>query len=104
MNFEKLFEKIQNGRYHQANYQLVVICHLSQTPDLRDNKKAIAQALQDKNKAQKRDIGHFMNCPVWRVLTDHKIITKISDGYKLNTNLSNSQKKKITKLCKELIK
>ena len=34
MNFEKLYEKIKNGRYNKANYQLVVICHLSLVTDL----------------------------------------------------------------------
>ncbi len=104
MNFEKLFEKIKHGRYNKANYQLVVICHLSHTPELRDNKKAISKVLQEKNKSQNREIGHFMNCPVWRVLTDHGIISKIGDEYKLNAKLSKSEKKKIVQLCKELIR
>ena len=104
MNFEKLFDKIKNGRYNKANYQLVVICHLSQTPKLRDNKKAISKVLQEKNKGLKKEVGHFMNCPVWRVLTDHGIISKIGDEYKLNAKLTKSEKAKITKLCKELIK
>ena len=104
MNFKTLYEKIKNGRYNKANYQLVVICHLSQTPNLRDNKTAISKVLQEKNKALKKDVGHFKNCPVWRVLTDHGIISKIDDEYKLNAKLSSSEKKKIAKLCKELIK
>lgn len=106
MNITTLKEKIENGKYHQANYQLVVICHLSQTPELRDNKKSISKVLQQKNKGLKRNVSHFMNCPVWRVLTDHKIISKISDGYKLNLTPkpTNTQRKEILKLCKELLK
>ena len=104
MNFKTLYDKIKNGRYNKANYQLVVICHLSQTSKLRDNKKEISKVLQNKNKTLKRNVSHFMNCPVWRVLTDHGIISKIDDDYKLNAKLSNTEKKKIAKLCKELLK
>lgn len=104
MKFQNLLEKIQNGRYDQANYQLVVICHLSQTPELRDNKNSIAQAIADKNKALKKNVSFFKSCPVWKVLTNKGIILKISDGYKLTTKLSNAEKKKIAKLCKELLK
>ena len=104
MNFEKLIEKIKNGKYDKANYQLVVICHLSQKADFRDNKKSIAEVLKQKNKTMKREVTHFMNCPVWRVLTNKGIISKISDGYKLNTKLTKSEQTKIMKLCKELLK
>ena len=89
-------EKIENGKY-QANYQLVVISHLIQTPKLRDNKTAISKVLQQKNKAFKKDVGHFKNCPVWRVLTNHGIISKIGDDYKLNLTQkpTNTQRKEI---------
>ncbi len=106
MNITALKEKIQTGNYGQANYQLVVICHLLQTPELRDNKKNIAKVLQQKNKGLKRNVSHFMNCPVWKVLTIKGIIIKISDGYKLNLTQksTNTQRKEILKLCKELLK
>lgn len=103
MKFDTLLEKIQNGKYDQANYQLVVICHLSQTPELRDNKKSIAEAIANKNKALKKDVSFFMSCPVWKVLTNKGIILKISEGYKLTTKLSKSEKAKIAKLCKEML-
>jgi len=48
MKFKNLLEKIQNGKYDKANYQLVVICHLSQKADFRDNKKSIAEVLKQK--------------------------------------------------------
>ena len=104
MKWDKLLGLIENGKYNQANYQLVVICHLSQMPELRDNKKSIAEAIANKNKALKKDVSWFMSCPVWRVLTNKGIILKISEGYKLTAKLTNSEKKKIAKLCKELLK
>lgn len=103
MKFQTLLEKIQDGKYNQANYQLVVICHLAQTPELRDNKKAISEAIANKNKALKKDASFFMSCPVWKVLTNKGIILKISEGYKLTTKLTKSERAEIAKLCKELL-
>ncbi len=103
MKFQSLLDKIESGKYDQANYQLVVICHLAQTPELRDNKKAIAQAIANKNKTLKKDVSFFMSCPVWKVLTNKGIILKISEGYKLTTKLTKSERAKIAKVCKELL-
>lgn len=104
MNFNTLMDKIQNGNYGQANYQLVAICHLSQSVDLRDSKKNIAQKLAQKNKAMKKDNSFFMSVPVYKVLTKKGIISKIQDGYKLTTKLTKSEQAKIKKICMELLK
>ena len=103
MKFQTLLDKIEAGKYNQANYQLVVICHLSQCEELRDNKKSISQAIANKNKALKKDASFFMSCPVWKVLTNKGIILKIAEGYKLTTKLTKSEQKQIMKVCKELL-
>ena len=103
MNFNTLAKKIRAGKYNQSNYQLLVICQLSSSDKLKDSKKNLAQVLANKNKAMKKETSFFMSCPVWKVLTNKGIITKVSDGYKLNTSLTNAERAKIVKLCKELI-
>ena len=101
MNFKTFKKRLVNGRYNQANFQLVVLCHL--TNKGQSTKEEIIKSLEVKNKGLS---GYdFRSCPVWRVLTQHKrMILKSSKGYDLNVEpMTPSQKIEILDFCKSVL-
>ena len=104
LNFSLLNSIVSSGMNAQSNYQKVVICHLVRTENLRDSKISICESLKNANPKDKRDIAHYKNCPVWRVLTTKNIIVQVENDYKLNAKLSESEKKEIAKICMESLR
>lgn len=113
MNFKELDQAIDQGLNAVRNYQFVVICHLSKQRGLRDTKINICEALVKNNPGARKENGdlidyrHYMNCPVWRALSQTKPIISIDKSSGLVTlriDLTNDQRDKISKKCKGLFR
>lgn len=102
MNFNKFLALVEKIRSNQANYQPVVICHLSKCQNFSDTQKSIAEKLASKN--GKTDFKPFMgSCPVWKILVGKSMIVKVGDSYKLPVKMTPAQKKQISKICMEML-
>lgn len=101
--FKDLDKIISSGMNRQANYQFVVICHLSKQRGLTANKHDLCEVLQKANKSAKKDCKHYMNCPVWNVLKNKGIIKIEGLQITLNLDLTLSQREKLSAKCQEVI-
>ncbi len=103
MNFKTFLKRVVNGRYNQANFQLVVLCHL--TKQGQSTKEEIIKSLEVKNQDLVKQNYDFRSCPVWRVLTQHKrMITQSKKGYLLNVEpMTPSQKTQVLTFCKSIL-
>lgn len=104
MNFKDIFDLLDKGMRAQANYQYVVICHLINQRGLTDIKDNICISLVKKNKSLGRDEKHFMNCPVWRVLSQKSIINIEGKQITLNIELTHDQRDKLMLKCRSYFK
>lgn len=104
---QKFLDTLALIRVNQANYQKLVICPLISFHNMEADIDVLASKLfinQWNSKGIKQTEAYFRStsCPVWNVLTGKKLIVKTSEGYKINTKLSKSQKDEAMKICRGL--
>ena len=102
-SFKELDKLIDTGMRAQANYQFVVICHLTKMRGLKDTKQNICEALRKNNTNLHKDANHFMSVPVWNVLKKKGIIVQEGLEITLNLDLTNDQRTKLSQKCKQVI-
>ena len=102
MNWTLFNKRLRGGRYHNANYQQVILCHLA-TND-KATKDELVKLLEKKNPQKVKDNFDFRSCVVFPVSRDRKhMINQDGDTFTLNTELTQSRKDEIKDFCKTLM-
>jgi hypothetical protein len=102
MNWTLFNKRLRAGRYHNANYQQVILCHLA-TNDTA-TKDELVKLLEKKNPHKVKANFDFRSCVVFPVLRDRKhLIIQDGENFTLNTDLNNSRRDEIKDFCKALM-
>jgi len=104
LSFEELMVLIQDGKYNQANFQPLTICHLSRSENQEDSQAEIAKTLKTENPTIEEKYLRSGSNNVWKVLTKKRILVKIDKKQVLNVNLTENQKTQLQNLCHEVLK
>lgn len=102
MNWTLFHKRLLAGRYHNANYQQVILCHLAN--NTKATKTELVQILEKNNPQKVKANFDFRSCVVFPVLRDRKhLITQIGDNFTLNTELTKSRRDTIKDFCKTVM-
>ena len=97
--FDSLLSEIENGRFN-ANFKLVVICHLANKDNLTETRENLAIQLSKMN-VDKPHPYFMKHNTVFDVLCKRLgLIEKIDVSYRLAGKLNADQVKEIRKACK----
>lgn len=104
---QKFLDTLALIRVNQANYQKIVICSSLKFHNMEADIDTLSSKLffnqwNSKGIEQTQTYFKSMSCPVWKVLMGKKLIVKTSEGFKINTKLSKSEKEEAMKICRSL--